>query len=242
MNEETTNMLHNAVIEMARNALVDEALPTYIAVTVYCEHHDNFHFHAFSGNELLGGLDAFTLMSAMMFAGDHQDIIVQSCKGIGAELAKDSKTALAVTLIACGLKADREDPRLSGKSNEEIMGAMEDFVKSGKSEAKIDPNMMVATHALPNFYRFITYDVELIGENDTMLTGKIEMNDPPESDDEMFRPHEALLESANFLSGIQRIFCSSESEDDTPLSGDNEAKFRSFISKIEHSFSIEDVL
>lgn len=244
MDKESVRELTESITDMARNILIDDAFPTVLAVTVKCNNCGDFHMYTYLMPDLLNSMPIPAMIGAMLFGpsgslGDSiAGIMRNACKNLGASLAADNKEVLSATMLACGGTIDiDESVDMKSKSMDEII----EYISEHTDETDIKPNMTVATFAVPDMYHEVIFKVELLDNNDMLLKDKKEKYDAPAAGN-FYDAHKAVLESARLLKGVRIAACGEEAKADTPLSPENEEKFRLFLSKIARSLKATDVI
>lgn len=241
MTKETTEKLTVALAEMAQNELYDGVFPSYFAVTVNCKDCKDFHLYVYDIKDMLMSFTPSMMVGLLMFDSSEADVIVRSCKSIGAQITAADKEILAASMIACANKIDiHEDVDVKHMSKDEVYQLVaEEIGKAQSDKVDVTPTLNVATHASPDIYFQLLFDIEILTTND-MLLSESEREDVKHHGN-FYEPLEAIIDSSRMLQGIQLAICGEAENVETPLSPVNEEKFRSFISKVQMSLKVENI-
>jgi hypothetical protein len=235
LDKEHTRQLNDAIVAMSQNMFIDEPFSAFVAATSYCETCDDFHLHAFDGEEMLiiAGMKGFF----GMMTGDASQVIISACKKIGAKFASTDKTVLAATLVGFAEHIEGKIPGFENLSTEEKHEIVNEKYERGELESK--KILMTSTFSSPNNYFSVSFDVEQVHDNDIVLVNR-EERDERGDEGNLYDAQEGLVQSANFLSDVRSRLEPCKTGEDV-IDGANLEKFRMFLYRLEHVTSLEEL-
>jgi hypothetical protein len=236
LDKEQTRQLNDAIVTMSQNLFIDEPFSAFVAATSYCETCDDFHLHAFDGEEMLVIAGMKGMFYGMM-TGDTSQVIISACKKIGASFANSDKTVLAATLVGFAENYSDDSAEFAALSKEEKVEHVNEKMARGELESK--KMLLTGTFSAPNNYFSVSFDIEQVHENDLVLINREERDERGDKGN-FYDAQEQLVLSANFLSDVRSRLEACKTGEDV-IDGDNLEKFRSFLYRLETVTSLEEL-